>query len=257
MVIPSELLANKGDPWDVELWTRNYGFAGVIETHRPNEGDWLILSDVDEIPRRSTVAAMKDPSLSRYPGRLFGDGTAGSGGDLFRFGCQFYYYSYEYRHEGGLWNGPVIVRFRELDSPKLLKQRSEAQRVAMLTMVRGKWKEAGSLLRDYRNGDQATYVDDSCIHCSWCFSNITQVINKMESYSHGEHNQEKYKVQDWIIEKYRNGEDLFERDADKFDYVENNLDLPHYVQEHKDRFMYMLSRRGMDGGFVDVTIKSE
>lgn len=115
------------------------------------------------------------------------------------------------------------------------------------------FQDAGTKLREYRIKDEATFVDDACFHCSWCFSNLTQVVNKVEAYSHTEHNQEKYKDRSWILDRFRNGQDLFEREWDTFEYVENNLDLPQYVLDNQDRFEYMLSRRGKaNAGFIDV-----
>ncbi|KAF9113304.1 hypothetical protein BGX27_001840 [Mortierella sp. AM989] len=127
----------------------------------------------------------------------------------------------------------------------------------MRSLVQNDWKEAGEKLRSYRKGDEETYVNDACFRCSWCFANMSQVVNKLESYPHSIHNQEKYKDPKWILEKYRDGLDLFERGWDQFDYVENNRDVPQYVLEHEDQYGFMLSRRGKpNAGFIDVELLS-
>ncbi|KAF9906204.1 hypothetical protein BX616_000787 [Lobosporangium transversale] len=253
VVIPTSDFADKPRGWEIERATRNIGFWRALDIHRPVEGDFLVLSDLDEIPRSSVITAMKLQDPQSNLGTIFGDGTPGSGGDIFRFGCQFYYYSYEFRHIHGQWNGPVIVRYRESDSPRLDRQASEKQRLAMHDLSRDDWRNAGERLRGFRNLDEATYISDACHHCSWCFPNITQVITKVESYSHSEHNQPKYKERQWILERYSQGLDLFERDWDRFEYVANNKDLPKFILDNPKRFEYMTSRKGKaNAGFVDV-----
>ncbi|KAG0307234.1 hypothetical protein BGZ98_000741 [Dissophora globulifera] len=252
IVIPTETLGGQVNAWSIERATRNFGFWDFLDIHRPLEGDWIIISDLDELPRRSAIQSMKYQDRSTPNGILFSEGE-GSGGDIFRLGCKFYYYSYEYHHTGPLWNGPVIIRYRDTDSPAVLKQTNEAQLEAMQSITKDDYKAAGEQLRTLRNSGAATYVDDACFHCSWCFSNISTVLTKVESYSHVEHNQERYKDPKWIVQQYRKGLDLFERSGDTFEYVENNKDVPEYVAANPDRFGYMLSRRDkLNAGFLDL-----
>ncbi|KAF9547570.1 hypothetical protein EC957_008226 [Mortierella hygrophila] len=56
------------------------------------EGDWLIVSDLNEIPRKSAVLALH-------------------GKDIYRFECQFFEFLYEYRIDSAPWFGPAALRY--------------------------------------------------------------------------------------------------------------------------------------------------
>lgn len=253
VVVPASALEVQTVTWGRETETRNLGFWMMLDIHRPKEGDWLMISDLDELPRRSILQEMKDQSRHSEVGRLFSDRLPGSGGDLFRFGCQFYYYSYEFRHTGPLWGGPVAVRYRP-SSYWLDKARDDHPQAAIMRILSANdWREAGDGMRIRRLTQELAYVDNSCHHCSWCFANITQVLSKVEAYSHQEHNNDKYKTRAWILDAIKEGRDLFERQYDTFDYVPNNQDLPAYVSENKEKFSYMLLRHNQsNAGFLDV-----
>ncbi|KAG0042403.1 hypothetical protein BGZ83_000500 [Gryganskiella cystojenkinii] len=253
IVLPAEEFDPKSTGWERERLTRNLGFWRTLDTHKPRDGDWLMISDMDELPRRSILQAMRDQDLSTENGRLFSDGAEGSGGDLFRFSCQLYYYSYEYLHTGSLWNGPVVARYRSSEYWTQETRFDDLHAEKMRELSSNDWREAGNRMRGLRESPLATYVNNSCFHCSWCFSTITQVISKVEAYSHFEHNQDRYKTRQWILDAVKEGRDLFERDLDKFVYVENNEDLPAYVSDHRKEFSYMLQRHNMtNAGFLDV-----
>ncbi|KAG0043912.1 hypothetical protein BGZ83_010921 [Gryganskiella cystojenkinii] len=253
VVLPAEKFDPQSSGWDREKVTRNLGFWTTLDTHRPRDGDWLMISDMDELPRRSVLQAMRDQDLSTENGRLFSDGAEGSGSDLFRFACQFYYYSYEYQHTGPLWHGPVVARYRSSDYWSQKTRSDDPQAKIMRDLSGDDWREAGNKMRGLRESSLATYVDDACFHCSWCFPTIAQVTSKVESYSHFDHNQDQYKSRQWILNAVKEGRDLFERDLDQFVYVENNEDLPSYVSEHRKEFSYLLQRRNRtNAGFLDV-----
>jgi len=253
VVVPASALEVQTLSWGRETENRNLGFWMTLDIHRPKEGDWLIISDLDELPRRSILQEMKDQNQHSAVGRLFSDGTPGSGGDLFRFGCQFYYYSYEFRHTGPLWGGPVAARYRPSSYWLSSAQDNHPQVEIMRKLSANEWREAGDNMRIRRTSEEASYVDDSCHHCSWCFANITQINAKIESYSHEEHNNEKYKTRSWIINSIKEGRDLFERPVDTFIYVPDNQDLPTYVSENRGKFSYMLSRHNKPNAvFLDV-----
>ncbi|KAG0042182.1 hypothetical protein BGZ83_000795 [Gryganskiella cystojenkinii] len=253
IVIPANAYDAQSNGWGREALTRNLGFWKTLDTHRPRDGDWLMISDLDEVPRRSVLTEMKEQNPKTKNGRFFGDGIKGSGGDLFRLGCHFYYYSYEYRHIRGLWNGPMITRYRSSDYWLQDAQSSHPQAETMRDLSREDWREAGEGMRNLRNSDKASYVDDACYHCTWCFPNITQIVSKVEAYSHQEHNHPQYKTRKWILDAVKEGRDLFERDYDQFEYVKNNKDVPIYVAQNREKYSYMLQRHNLpNAGFLDV-----
>ncbi|KAF9980601.1 hypothetical protein BGZ75_008250 [Mortierella antarctica] len=252
-LLPEEEAQFKEDGmWTNENFSRNKGFRMAMDTSKPNDGDWIILSDLDELPRRSFLETVRAPDPNTSTGRRLLEGFPESEGDVFRLGCRFYYYSYEFRHRGD-WNGPALLRYRDPDSP--IFTRPESNPYPHLSMVQNimenGWLRAGERLRNKR--DEAPGFDDQCYHCSWCFSNITQVIRKMQSYSHTDHNQEKYSSRRWILDHFSQGTDLFDRGGQEYDYVKDNQDVPLYVRDNKSKFSFMLRRKDLpSAGFLDV-----
>lgn len=245
--------------WGVEAYTRSKGLEMTIHDLQPREGDWILLSDLDEIPRPSILQAMKIPDPASEVESLFLDRPIAEGPswDLFRLACRFYYYSFEFYN--GFWNGPVLLRYRERKSHSTRvahgfggPEYSEQQRV--LSMIGdNEWRDAGYYMREHRNSGAATLVEDACWHCSWCFDKMESYVDKMKSYSHTEHNDPKYQTQEWIIDHVNRGIDLFERSWVSYKYLENNFDMPGYIRRNKNKFMFMLDRYGKrDARFVDV-----
>ncbi|KAF9315286.1 hypothetical protein BG003_003199 [Podila horticola] len=261
--ISEEEAKEHNDGWGNEHYTRNKGVEIAIHELQPQEGDWVLLSDLDEVPRPSILLAMKYPELGTETTSMFLDRPVSEGAwDLFRFGCRFYYYSYEYYK--GTWMGPVVIRFRERESHlqriKLTGSENaelKTQKEFMATIgVDDRWSGLGSKMRSARNNGAATLVDDACWHCSWCFSSVAQVIEKSQSYSHSEHNQGQYQEKEWILDHYRRGEDLFERASEKVTIIPTNYDIPDYVRYNRKKYIYMLERNGApDAGFTDVEVK--
>ncbi|KAF9391348.1 hypothetical protein CPB97_006844 [Podila verticillata] len=253
--------ADLRDGWGIEHFTRNKGVEIAVKELQPREGDWLHLSDLDEIPRPAILLAMKYPEQGTEISSMFLDRPASEGAfDLFRFGCRFYYYSYEYYK--GTWMGPVAMRFRERES-RLARIRIDGsesralrtQKELLATIgVDDQWTGLGSNMRLARFDESAVMVNDACWHCSWCFSNISQVIEKAQSYSHQDHNRDKYQSQEWILDHYRRGEDLFDRQSETFTLIPRNYDIPDHVRFNRHKYRYMLERyQALNAGFVDVT----
>ncbi|KAF9942137.1 hypothetical protein BGZ67_002772 [Mortierella alpina] len=239
--------------WAKEKFARNRGFKIATDRRKPCDGDWVVLSDLDEIPRRSFLETVKAPDPGTDIGRRLLEGFPESDGDVFKLGCRFYYYSYEYRHRGD-WYGPVLVRYRDPASPIFARPESDPYpRLSRIQHVmEDDWSHAGQRLREQRVEDTPSF-DDQCYHCTWCFSNITQVTRKMHSYSHTEHSQELYTKRRWILDHFSQGIDLFERSGEIYDYIGDNQDLPQYVRNNSARFSYMLRRKGLaNAGFTDV-----
>ncbi|KAF9969310.1 hypothetical protein BGZ65_012050, partial [Modicella reniformis] len=57
----------------------------------------------------------------------------------------------------------------------------------------------------------------------------------------------------WILEHFSQRIDLFERQGEEYEYIATNEDVPHYVLANREKFSYMLERRGRpNAGFIDV-----
>ena len=236
--------------WAMEEYSRSAAWDLAVDTYRPSEGDWIIISDVDEIPRRSVLQAIKDQNPINAPGNLNGffvDGGQDSLGDLVRLQCRLYYYSYE-NVNGHWWNGPVLTRFRDKGSPAL-KLPSDQRRGKSLDLHS---PHIGSLMRLSRGDLDAPALIDSCFHCSWCFKDMSMVINKLASYSHTDHNTAQVRDPSWIIDHFKTGTDLMDRDQ-FFEYVPENWDIPETIKQNREAYQYMIVRRNQtNAGFWDM-----
>lgn len=238
-------LRPRDEGWTLETYSRNAGWDLAIDTYRPSEGDWIIVSDIDEIPRRSILQTIKDqnPKTSSY----FNEGVPGTLGDLVRLECPLYYYSFEYRSPNP-WYGPVLTRFREKGSPVSAVPREKRP---------GKFVDlhsphVGSLLRNSRVNFEAPLIPNACFHCSWCFKDMATVLNKLASYSHTDHNTAPVRDAAWIIDHFQRGKDFIGRD-EHFDYIPDNNDVPETLKQEREAYKYMLLRRNQtNAGFWDM-----
>lgn len=84
---------------DSELTNRNALFDQVLLSltgaQAPNQGDVLLVGDIDEIPRIGTLTALRNCA---FPPRV-------------TLRTQMYYYSYQWLHRGDLWHHPQATYF--------------------------------------------------------------------------------------------------------------------------------------------------
>lgn len=87
------------DTWSQEHFTRNALFDQALLSlsgpEAPGRGDVLLISDIDEIPRTSTLVALRNCA---FPQRV-------------TLRSQFYYYSYQWVHRGLQWAHPQATYF--------------------------------------------------------------------------------------------------------------------------------------------------
>ncbi|KAG0374218.1 hypothetical protein BGX24_010673 [Mortierella sp. AD032] len=96
--------------WQEEVFERNAGLQLAFEKVQPHEGDWIIVSDLDEIPRKGAILALQGVDSINPDDRTYFSGADGSvrnvipqGKDVYRFECQFFEFSYEYRIDSMTW----------------------------------------------------------------------------------------------------------------------------------------------------------
>ncbi|KAF4977728.1 hypothetical protein FDECE_18316 [Fusarium decemcellulare] len=208
--------------WDREDLQRNAMFDQVFPKlngpQTPVDGDVLLVADLDEIPRPATLLVLR---TCNFPRRL-------------TLASKFYYYSFQFLHDGPEWPFPQATYYKGLRG----------------TILPGNLRtgDAGvPLLRDLEKGVLA----NAGWHCSSCFSTIDQFRNKMSSFSHSWMNQEKFRNADHIANAVREGVDVWGRSVDTFRRIQNNADLPRCLLEDSERFKYMLNRDGENAGFTD------
>ena len=87
------------DTWEHERFTRNALFDQALRSlsgeQAPQQGDILLVSDVDEIPRKNTLQALRNCA---FPPRV-------------TLRSHFYYYSFQWLHRGEQWHHPQATYF--------------------------------------------------------------------------------------------------------------------------------------------------
>ncbi|KAG0367159.1 hypothetical protein BGX24_003348 [Mortierella sp. AD032] len=222
--------------WAIEAYLRNKGVQMALQTFQPSPGDWVLHSDVDEIPRASALAKIKASSSS----------PEDENNPLLQT-----------RHAESR-KGPVLAQFQlapagvdpNSDEPIELDYRD--MRVLNKPLWED-WPNVGIRLRGYSYKDNGpNLVEDACWHCSWCFSNISYVYSKAASYAHAEHSAAVYMNNTWIIKHFRQGKDLFDRN-EIYNYDGKPINVPKFIVDHPDRFAYLTNRYKVpNAGFLDV-----
>lgn len=217
--------------WDHEDFLRNALFdhvfpslLGTTQEAMPN--DVLIVSDIDEIPKPATVEVLR---RCEFPARL-------------TLRSHFYYYSFQWRHRGAQWAHPQATVYRGLDDtilPKDLRNGEPATPGFLWLNVLRAWWEKAEIL-------------DAGWHCSSCFSTVSEMQQKMDSFSHQGWNTEANHDTKTIVQRVRQGLDLFGREGELYDRSEGNEDLPQYILTQGQRFGYLVDRDGENAGFSDV-----
>ena len=197
----NDMPRHTNNPWVREQFQRNALFRGL--GHAMAE-DYIIISDVDEIPKSTVISQLAQGGSDVYGLRLW----------LFSLRLNYLNLSGPEVHR--VW--PVIIRRR-------LFETAEATR-AMRTII------------DF--GKQYMAVDDG----GWHFSSIGDsetVRSKIKNTSHQEFNRpdilEAVKV-DGIIE---DGRDLFSRDGYVWGTVPAKEWMPNFVLENMERFSHLVA----------------
>jgi len=210
--------------WDLEDHQRNamllQGLNPVTSgPQRPEEGDVLIVADVDELVRPAALLALRECDI---PNRV-------------TLRSKFYYYGFQWLHNGEEWPHPQATVYRGANTilPNDLRNGEGGNR------LKGWWDK--------------TDLWNAGWHCSSCFATVDDMLNKMRSFSHTSMNSEEYANKERMVDRIRKGLDLWDRPRETFSRVENNEDIPEFLKETnaKSRFAYLLNRDGPNAGFTD------
>lgn len=207
------------NPWECEEYSRNalydLVFPSLLGAAAPELGDIILVSDADEVPRRSTLTVLRN---CQFPERT-------------TLRTKSFKYSFQWLWTGnGLegWYHPQVTYFTGLNETiKPQDLRLNLHGVAW-DKIMGGW--AGW-------------------HCSYCFATVAEIIHKIESFSHTEANAPENKHPSVIVDRIRKGLGIFEFN-DTLTRVEME-DLPQYVNENPSRFAYMIDRDPKNANFKD------
>lgn len=183
------------------------------------EGDILLVSDVDEIPKPATLTVLRNCDVP----------------DRITLRSRLYHYSFQWLHAGEQWAHPQATVFHGLPttiSPADLRSGVVGQQARFTGWL-------SFLRRGHHNMD----LWHAAWHCSWCFATMAEMRSQVDNSSHTPPNNET------VMERVRTGQDLFGREGKLNTRVENNQDVPQFVLENRERFDYMLNRDGDHAGF--------
>ena len=148
--------------WCIENSQRDYAKIFIEKHYNPTEKDLLIVVDIDEILTREGIKyIIKNPPYD------------------FKFIKGTYYFPYYY-HKISDWNKGFVIRYnkniKSLSKFRLRKQEK-------LNTIKFKYDSNKPLIT----------------HCSYCFKNIDEFKNKLNSFSHQEYNRPPYNTNNWIF----------------------------------------------------------
>jgi beta-1,4-mannosyl-glycoprotein beta-1,4-N-acetylglucosaminyltransferase len=210
--------------WDYEDYQRNAMFLQTFPVmeglQKPEKGDIILVSDVDEVPRPAAVLLLRNCDVSRRV----------------TLRSRFYYYGFQNMHIGPEWAHPQATVFGGL---------KKGQTILPADLRNG---EGGNRLRGWWDKED---LGNAGWHCSTCFETIEQVLTKMGSFSHTGLNREEFRDPTRIVDRVRKGKDLWDRKGEMYQRVEENEDIPEYLKQDRNRWAYLLDRDGNNAGFKD------
>lgn len=206
----------KDDSWEFERFTRNALFDQVL----------LSLTGA-QAPGQGDVLLVGDVDEIPRPGIVTALRNCAFPARV-TLRTQMYYYSYQWLHRGELWPHPQATYYngpRDTVRPENL--RSD---LADTELFMAGW------------------------HCSSCFATMTDLKNKITSFSHKGYNQPYFLDEQRLLSKIRHGEDLFEREGQFYDRIDQNPDIPDFFKSEDSRvkYLYMLDRDASNGNFRDM-----
>ena len=182
--------------WQRENYQRNFISNGL---HNVQEDDYIIISDVDEIPNLENIDSIKKNRYSVFEQKM-------------------HYYKFNLLNiTNPNWYGSRICKKKYLKSPQWLRDQ-KIKKKYFFNFMRINWNIV-------KNG-------------GWHFSFLLSpddIKYKIESFAHSEFNNSKFNNIDKIKSSIENNYDLFDRNLE-YKKVAINSSYPKYIIENKDKF---------------------
>lgn len=170
------------DAWRNERFQRNYIANGLLDA-KPN--DWIVISDVDEIPRPEMIALFKPNQFKR--------------GD-FEQHAYSYYLNNRCEKNGApiLWYGSKITTYHNFI--KFFKCAESVRSFKIAGFF-------GFIHRKLFKKKSIQIIQQGGWHFTW-IANVEKIILKLESYAHQEFNKPEFKNPESIKAKIESGFDI-------------------------------------------------
>ena len=170
------------DAWRNERYQRNYVAHGLFDA---DDGDWILVSDVDEIPRPETIRQFNPRKFVR--------------GDFMQEAYSYYFNNQCFSDgEPVVWPGSKIVTYKAFtDFFGGAEQVRNFKSTGLLRSIKRAWFRNRQVQRIVNGGWHFTWIAD-----------IPQIIRKLESFAHQEYNTSEYKDPATIRSKIEAGQDF-------------------------------------------------
>ena len=217
-----------GNPWEYEFFQRNSIMRGLINCKK---NDFVIISDVDEIPAPDVILKCTDPQ------------------NIYFFTQNSYnvYLNMQYENEKH-WDGTVMLSFSRITTPEHIRTcrlyYKKNQYISIikkyfyfLTLNIYRYKKWSNICKHQLK--RSIEIDNGGWHFSYCGG--TQIIvEKLQSYSHQEYNTEKNRNPEYITEQIENRTFCFHNANAKLVSVPIDTSFPSYLRENLEKFQNLI-----------------
>ncbi|MFC7175736.1 hypothetical protein [Halosegnis marinus] len=216
---------NLTSAWEREYYLRDSIHEALKIKSNISPEDELIISDADEVPRPRAVER----------------GVNTSGIKILSQSLHYYYFNYVL-DGGSLWLGPVMSKYRDLTSPQDFRDRYTQHREDIGGVPERPYLFVLQLLLSVGNQRRVTILPDAGWHFSY-IGDVEYMIDKIETFSHTELNEEQFKDRERIERAIANGRDLFGEGL-RFNAIDVGERLPAYLRVNEAEFSDYLYRDG-------------
>ena len=183
--------------WERENFQRNYLINGL---HEADDNDYIIISDIDEIPNLSKLGSLTEHKYSVFEQRMF-------------------YYKFNLLNKTNpYWYGSRICKKKFLKTPQWLRDQ-KVKTYPFWQFNKIKWN----------------IVKNGGWHFSFLMSAET-IKSKLSSYAHSEYNNSKYNNLSTIKNAIDQHIDLFNRPI-IYEKVNFDQSFPEYILKNKQKFI--------------------
>jgi beta-1,4-mannosyl-glycoprotein beta-1,4-N-acetylglucosaminyltransferase len=181
--------------------------------------DFILLSDLDEIPRAETIRAIVD--------------SAGIVPAVHLIELRWYYYFLNYERQRRWINGPRMTRLRDLTTPQALRNLRLPKHRTMSRLRRIRWvRERYGRLMD------APYHSDAGWHFSY-LSDVEGIAAKLRDYAHNHPADQRETAH--IARSIAAGRSYNPKDTVPLALKPLDGSFPAYVYENKERFHRLIA----------------
>ncbi|KAG0208378.1 hypothetical protein BGX33_006293 [Mortierella sp. NVP41] len=239
--------------WEPEDFERSKTLKLAFEQVKPVQGDWFIISSLEEIPTRNALVAilhshMEDQGYRTYwqssqeNGEDKGNAVIEYGKDIYRMPYAYYQQSYDRPST----RTPLAIGSNATTATDFLPgNRSPTEMDLYRHISENNWEDAGNRIRELRNNEAINPVQDSCWYCSYCKRKLSQVIELLEENKKPEDPAGRTTAK-WVVNRARDGLDLFGRSDVQLEYLKENWAVPVDADFHGGEYPHLKWRHGAD-----------